>query len=610
MRSKMEDVRCKMADGRWMMWLCAALFTIHCSLFTSCKQEDDTIVIINSRRWVEKTVAVVAPLNDPIMKARLERTAEWMLSSLHNAQLHDTLCINLKLEWYDEYGTDLKALGERLANRNDLMAVIGPFDSDNVDILAPYCQQTLKPLILPTATSETVIRRFAITSTGDGQQPFLWSLTETDVSLVEVMQLRYAANIQRNESYARYADYAGLFTPNNKYGQTFFDWAPFQAAELGIGFRWNVQYSDSEMLYEKLQEYYYDIDDVSYNSSAMPPFVVIEHPEQMVEISRFRYLWWGLDMVEIIKSWEADGLDISDYSYINSYSGFVVNGWAPICYVLSNLTDEGIAALGPYDALICDQYEGYSPYADPMTGFEDMTTENGEVYICGGNSGRSINPGANGSVYFLTETQAPLNYTKLEDDIVFRISPIGVPSLITDNYNGQLVETEDSYIYTLSVPNEKKEDEKKLLTIRKTVSGDLGDPVQEFDFTFNVASAEPTDEFEWMKNSVQQNTSLHSGDTFTIKHGDEVIIAVPAGANLTISEDNLDYYTTFQLDDGEPQHADMMAFELTDDATLEVVNKLDGIVPTGVMNNIILPILSAVLTMALVTFIMRKKRKS
>jgi len=370
MRSKMYDVRCKMADGRWMMWLCAALFTIHCSLFTSCKQEDDTIVIINSRRWVEKTVAVVAPLNDPIMKARLERTAEWMLGSLHNAQLHDTLCINLKLEWYDEYGTDLKALGERLANRNDLMAVIGPFDSDNVDILAPYCQQTLKPLILPTATSETVIRRFAITSTGDGQQPFLWSLTETDVSLAEVMQLRYAANIQRDESYARYADYAGLFTPNNKYGQTFFDWAPFQAAELGIGFRWNVQYSDSEMLYEKLKEYYYDIDDVSYNSSAMPPFVVIEHPEQMVEISRFRYLWWGLDMVEIIKSWEADGLDISDYSYINSYSGFVVNGWAPICYVLSNLTDEGIAALGPYDALICDQYEGYSPYADPMTGFE------------------------------------------------------------------------------------------------------------------------------------------------------------------------------------------------------------------------------------------------
>lgn len=253
---------------------------------------------------------------------------------------------------------------------------------------------------------------------------------------------------------------------------------------------------------------------------------------------------------------------------------------------------------------------GYEKNRDPLTGFEDMVTSNGELYICGGNSGRTLNPGSRGSVYFLTETQAPLNYTKLDEDIVFRISAIGVPSLISDSYNGQLIETEDSYIYTLSVPNVKKQENYKLLTIRKTVSGDLGDPVQEFNFTFNVTSAEPTDVFEWTKNGVQQNTSLHSGYTFTMKHGDEVVIAVPADANLTISEDNLDYYTTFQLDDGEPQHAYMMAFELTDDATLEVVNKLDGIVPTGVMNNIILPILSAGLTMALVTFIMRKKRKS
>ena len=79
-------MRSKMDDGRWMMWLCAiALFTIHCSLFTSCKTEDDTIVYKDSRRWVKKTVAVVAPLNDPIMKARLERTAEWMLTNLSNA---------------------------------------------------------------------------------------------------------------------------------------------------------------------------------------------------------------------------------------------------------------------------------------------------------------------------------------------------------------------------------------------------------------------------------------------------------------------------------------------------------------------------------------------
>lgn len=253
---------------------------------------------------------------------------------------------------------------------------------------------------------------------------------------------------------------------------------------------------------------------------------------------------------------------------------------------------------------------GYEKNRDPLTGFEDMVTSNGELYICGGNSGRTLNPGSRGSVYFLTETQAPLNYTKLDEDIVFRISAIGVPSLISDSYNGQLIETEDSYIYTLSVPNEKEAPGSKLLTVKKIVSGSAGDYSREFTFTLTVDSAEPTDGFEWMKNTVTQNTQLHSGDTFTLKHGDEVVIAVPAEVDLTVSEQNQEYTASFKLDDGQSQAVNTMTFSLTDDATLEVTNTLGMVVPTGVMNNIILPILSAGLTMALVTFIMRKKRKS
>jgi hypothetical protein len=98
---------------------------------------------------------------------------------------------------------------------------------------------------------------------------------------------------------------------------------------------------------------------------------------------------------------------------------------------------------------------GYVKNKEPMTGFGDMITVNGEVDVCGGNSGRAINLGENGSVFFLTETEAPQNYSRLREDIIFRISAIGVPELVSDSYNGQLIETEDSYIYTLSVPNEK-----------------------------------------------------------------------------------------------------------------------------------------------------------
>jgi hypothetical protein len=101
-RCMMDDVRCMKADGRWMMWLISpirlmGLIGIIC-LMGSCRQGEDRIVYRDSRRWVEKTVAVVAPLNDSIMKTRLERTAEWMMGNLHKAQLYDTLCVELKLE--------------------------------------------------------------------------------------------------------------------------------------------------------------------------------------------------------------------------------------------------------------------------------------------------------------------------------------------------------------------------------------------------------------------------------------------------------------------------------------------------------------------------------
>jgi hypothetical protein len=238
-----------------------------------------------------------------------------------------------------------------------------------------------------------------------------------------------------------------------------------------------------------------------------------------------------------------------------------------------------------------------------------MVTSNGELYICGGNSGRTLNPGSRGSVYFLTETQAPLTYAKLDEDIIFRISPLGVPSLITDNYNGQLVETEDSYIYTLSVPNEKEAPGSKLLTVKKIVSGSAGDYSREFTFTLTVDSAEPTDGFEWMKNTVTQNTQLHSGDTFTLKHGDEVVIAVPAEVDLTVSEQNQEYTASFKLDDGQSQAVNTMTFSLTDDATLEVTNTLGMVVPTGVMNYIIIPTLSLIIIFSITAAVVLWKVK-
>lgn len=227
---------------------------------------------------------------------------------------------------------------------------------------------------------------------------------------------------------------------------------------------------------------------------------------------------------------------------------------------------------------------GYEKNRDPLTGFEDMVTVDGELYICGGDSGRLLNPGSRGSVYFLTETQAPLNYTKLNDDIVFRVSPIGVPSMISDSYQGHLVETDDSYIYTLSVPNEKKS-ENKILTIRKVVSGNAADTEQEFAFHLDIETREPTDMYEWFKNGVEQSEGVYSDCTIYLKHNDTVEISVPKDAVVTLSEQSGNYTTTFTLDDAPPQETSSKAFTMDDDKSLVVTNTFEHIVPTGVFDN-------------------------
>jgi hypothetical protein len=48
----------------------------------------------------------------------------------------------------------------------------------------------------------------------------------------------------------------------------------------------------------------------------------------------------------------------------------ILEGWARIWFAFSNLTQESLDALGPQALDILQYYQGFSPYADPTTGFE------------------------------------------------------------------------------------------------------------------------------------------------------------------------------------------------------------------------------------------------
>ena len=347
--------------GRWMV--CAALFTIHCSLFTSCKQEDDTIAYVPARHWVEKKVAVVAPLGDAATKTRLERTAAWFLENFREAQMSDTLAISLQLEWHDELSEDLTALSTTLANREDIVAIIGPFANESVAAFAPACMKTQKPLIAPTATSEEVIRRYAVTTNGlsTNDKPFLWSLTASDVELTSLLMSEYAAICQ---SYTTEQANAIVFATDNTYGKTFTDWAPFFAQNYGIEILENQTIQTADDIYTYMTE----LSDKSRVGSSFDltsaSFIAVESTKMLYEIAKVRRKliieYYGTSVFP-----SADPFAEENDAYwpylIKMYNTF---------FAYSGLSEESLAALGPDGQKMLQGYQGFSPYADPSTGFE------------------------------------------------------------------------------------------------------------------------------------------------------------------------------------------------------------------------------------------------
>lgn len=342
--------------GTWLMVMALAL--------TGCRQEEDTIEIVPARQWVEKTVAVVAPLGDAATKTRMERTADWFIENFREAQRHDTLAIDLKIEWHDELSEDLTALSQTLAGRDDIVAVIGPFANGHVALFASACMKTQKPLIAPTATCEDIIRRYAVTTSGLGtnDKPFLWSLTETDVTLTSLLMSSYTTMCSYYKD--QLVPKATLYAPDDDYGKTFNYWAPFYALEDDMEMLGNELYSSSEDLIGRIEANRARISsqDGSWSTAT---FCVVETARQMYDVARTnrKSVLSNPALSEYFKSTDPDDPANDDQwgLFRSAYQTY---------FVFPALSEETLAALGPRAGAMLQGYEGFSPYADPATGFE------------------------------------------------------------------------------------------------------------------------------------------------------------------------------------------------------------------------------------------------
>jgi len=323
-------------------------------LACACKKGEDQMVIVPQRHWVDRTVAVVAPIGDKAAETRLKRTAQWFLDNFTEAQRVDTLAVRMNLEWFDESVSNLDELAATLSGRDDVAAIIGPFGDDAVDIFARQCQRTQKPLIAPTASSEEIIRRYSVKKQGIGSitSPFLWALTETDVRLVEALFSDFATDYQISPE-TRPSTIA-MFASNTTYGKTFNYWAPFFAENDGLTMSRNMRYDGIDELKTQLSQYMDEAHKDEMDAFNTGTVVVVDSLSHIFEVARMRREW--LDKV-------LPGLDVDDHWIL--YSGF----FQPY-FAISSISQDDIDALPSDDVKVLQGYVGFSPYADPSTGFE------------------------------------------------------------------------------------------------------------------------------------------------------------------------------------------------------------------------------------------------
>lgn len=213
----------------------------------SCSDNEESPGSGSQTEWTTQKVVVVLPLGEnEDYEKRVVRTAEWFTENFEQAQSLLETGVRLELEWYDETTVDLENLAETLVDRDDVLAIIGPHYSVNLDVMAAVLSLHLKPMIAPIASSEEIVRKYSCGEAGTRtKRPFLWSLSETDISQSEVI-------LSRIQSFG--GETFAMITPENSYGKTFYEWTPFQAREMGLQLVSNLQYTDEASLRQVAQQ--------------------------------------------------------------------------------------------------------------------------------------------------------------------------------------------------------------------------------------------------------------------------------------------------------------------------------------------------------------------
>lgn len=210
-------------------------------LFCSCdKSRLSQETLQGASEWTTAKVAVILPLSgESNDKNRYERISRMFEENVIKAQHNMPDGVKLELEWYDENSLDIRAFANELYYRDDIAALIGPLKNENVDIVARNIYRKGIPMFVMTS-SEDIIRRYSSGTAGVSvKEPFMWSLSETDILQTQIL-LAKAGSMGFNK--------ISLISAGNEYGATFDKWVPHYATEMKLDLHNRVQYFNTQEL--------------------------------------------------------------------------------------------------------------------------------------------------------------------------------------------------------------------------------------------------------------------------------------------------------------------------------------------------------------------------
>ena len=153
-----------------------------------------------------------------------------------------------------------------------------------------------------------------------------------------------------------------------------------------------------------------------------------------------------------------------------------------------------------------------------------------------------------------------------------------------------------------------------MLTITNKVAGGFADTRKAFTFrlerTADLQSGSYSATITHVIEGTTAEVELSAGDTFWMRDGDTIRIeGLPKDKTIRFSVDNGNYTTAWTLNGGAEMNGSNTKIELADDSTLEVVNILDTVSPTGVTTNYIPYVMMLVAALMVLAVYKMKKRQ-